>query len=169
MTLAIVGLVILGALLVALELTIPGGIVGTLGVAAMVTAVVLAFREGSTTGWVTLGAVALALPTAFVVGLWRLPRSRWGRMLALNPTPKESQPRRWTDADSTAPPTREYLPATGAEGVAQTPLRPSGRGRFGSRQVDVITRGEMIDRGARIRVIAVEGGRVVVEAVEDED
>ena len=36
-------------------------------------------------------------------------------------------------------------------------------------RVDVVTEGEFIDRGARVRVVEVEGNRVVVELVESDE
>lgn len=55
--------------------------------------------------------------------------------------------------------------ATGAEGVAKSILRPSGNAQFGNLVVDVITRGEFIEPDAPVRVLAVEGSRIVVEKV----
>ena len=53
----------------------------------------------------------------------------------------------------------------GAMGVAVSPLRPSGKAMFGQRLVDVVTEGAMIAPSAKIKVIAVEGLRVVVAEV----
>ena len=52
---------------------------------------------------------------------------------------------------------------TGREGVAITPLHPSGSARFGEERVDVVADGEYIETGARVRVAEVHGNRVVVE------
>ncbi|MEI7958515.1 MAG: NfeD family protein [Verrucomicrobiota bacterium] len=51
----------------------------------------------------------------------------------------------------------------GAEGVARSILRPSGRAEFGGELHDVITMGQFVDPGTRVRVVAVEGARIVVE------
>lgn len=51
----------------------------------------------------------------------------------------------------------------GMTGVAHTVLRPSGKAEFGDSIVDVVSQGEFIARGAEVRVVAVEGPRVVVE------
>ena len=50
-------------------------------------------------------------------------------------------------------------------GVAITPLRPSGAAAFNGERVDVITEGGFIDRGMAVKVMAVEGARVVVREV----
>jgi membrane-bound serine protease (ClpP class) len=52
--------------------------------------------------------------------------------------------------------------SVGANGVALSILRPSGNARFGDSIVDVITRGEFIEPTSPIRVLAIEGSRIVV-------
>jgi membrane-bound serine protease (ClpP class) len=47
-------------------------------------------------------------------------------------------------------------------GVAITQLRPCGAAFINGKRVDVITEGALIDQGASIEVVAVEGMRVVV-------
>lgn len=51
----------------------------------------------------------------------------------------------------------------GAEGIAATPLRPSGTAEINNKKVDVVTESEFIERGKQIVVIAVDGMRVVVK------
>jgi len=53
----------------------------------------------------------------------------------------------------------------GDVGLAKSILRPSGNAIFGDLHVDVITQGEFIEPNAKIRVMAVEGSRIVVEPV----
>jgi membrane-bound serine protease (ClpP class) len=47
-------------------------------------------------------------------------------------------------------------------GTALTPLRPAGTAVLQGKRVDVVTEGQMIERGAAVKVVAVEGMRVVV-------
>jgi membrane-bound ClpP family serine protease len=51
-------------------------------------------------------------------------------------------------------------------GKTTTPLVPAGKARFGDDLIDVISDGEVIDRGVDIRVVDVQGNRVLVERVE---
>lgn len=51
----------------------------------------------------------------------------------------------------------------GKEGIALTPLRPAGAAEVDGRRLDVVTEGEFISSGARIKVVQVEGTRVVVK------
>ena len=51
----------------------------------------------------------------------------------------------------------------GKRGQAVSPLRPAGYAMFDGRRIDVVTRGEMIAKDAPVRVVKVEGSRVIVE------
>ena len=52
----------------------------------------------------------------------------------------------------------------GLTGVAFTQLRPSGTALIGGQRVDVVTEGALIEKGSALKVVAVEGMRVVVRA-----
>jgi len=47
-------------------------------------------------------------------------------------------------------------------GTALSALRPAGTAVINGKRVDVVTEGQMIDPGTPVRVVAVEGMRVVV-------
>ncbi len=51
----------------------------------------------------------------------------------------------------------------GQSGTAQSILRPAGKAEFGGHTVDVITQGDFIDPGTAVRIVALDGLRVVVE------
>lgn len=53
----------------------------------------------------------------------------------------------------------------GLEGIALTPLRPSGTVEIAGERVDVVTSGEFISSGKQVKVVKVEGTRVVVSEV----
>jgi len=50
----------------------------------------------------------------------------------------------------------------GEVGTAATFLRPAGKASFGERNIDVVTEGDFIEKGAPVRIIAIKGSRVVV-------
>ena len=53
----------------------------------------------------------------------------------------------------------------GLEGLTMSDLRPGGRAQFGDQLMDVLTQGELISKGVRVRVLHHSNGRpVVVEA-----
>jgi membrane-bound serine protease (ClpP class) len=53
----------------------------------------------------------------------------------------------------------------GQTGTALSHLRPSGSAVINGQRVDVVTEGSMIEKGSDIKVVAVEGLRVVVRAL----
>jgi len=53
----------------------------------------------------------------------------------------------------------------GKEGVAITTLRPAGTAKIDGNRVDVVSESEYIEKGQKIKVIAVEGIRVVVKEI----
>ena len=52
----------------------------------------------------------------------------------------------------------------GEFGTAATTLRPAGKAQFGNEVHDVVTNGDFITAGAQVRIVEVDGMRVVVEA-----
>ena len=66
--------------------------------------------------------------------------------------------------------TEQALAATqqqrlGQVGVALSPLRPGGKAQFGDEILDVVTEGDLIEKGRKVRVIGSSGHEAVVEAV----
>lgn len=155
MTLAIV-LLGLGLALIVAELMFPSlGVLGLLAALCVVGAVASAFAESTPLGIRFLVAVALLVPVAIVAGLKLLPHGPLGKTLVA---------RGFTFEDGAAVDRRD-AELLGQDGVAESFLRPIGVARFGGRRVDVVSRGEPIEAGASIRVIEVEGNRVVVSRV----
>lgn len=57
--------------------------------------------------------------------------------------------------------------AVGDEGVTVTPLRPSGRVQVGDEIIDASADFEYVDAGSPVRIVRVEGLRIVVEPIAD--
>ncbi|NPU96051.1 MAG: NfeD family protein [Candidatus Omnitrophica bacterium] len=145
-----------GLVLVFLELFVPGGVIGFMGVCLMGLAVYLCFKEyGYNTGiamfllccFITLGAV--------VMGFKYLPHTRIGGSFILKHAENKDKGFH-TDA-------YENLNLTGMEGIAESELRPAGIAMIGQNRYDVVTEGEFLRPQTRIRVIRVDGNRIVVE------
>lgn len=63
------------------------------------------------------------------------------------------------------PPESSPTLAAGNTGVAQSTLRPSGKAVFGTILADVVTDGQFLEPGTKVRVVSVSGGRILVEPV----
>lgn len=61
----------------------------------------------------------------------------------------------------------DYSNLLGHSGAATTPLRPSGKARFGDQIVQVVSDGTAISEGDAVRVTEVHGTKVVVERLEN--
>jgi membrane-bound ClpP family serine protease len=145
----IVALLIVGGLLLFLETLLPGLIAGTIGLACLIGAVTLGYRDfGYQTGSLLLGGVLVGLGIGTWCWLKFFPDSR----LAAKFISQGAVGELGTDKP-------ELLHATG---VALSQLRPSGIAQINGQRVDVVTEGGLIDRGTRVRVVTVEGARVVV-------
>ncbi|GAE91149.1 membrane-bound ClpP-class protease [Gracilibacillus boraciitolerans JCM 21714] len=57
------------------------------------------------------------------------------------------------------------LELIGQEGVAVTPLRPAGTAEFADERLDVVTEGAFVDVTSPIKIIKVEGSRIVVRKI----
>ncbi|OGS68994.1 MAG: hypothetical protein A2Y96_00655 [Firmicutes bacterium RBG_13_65_8] len=59
---------------------------------------------------------------------------------------------------------QDHSDLVGQTGEATTMLRPAGTAKIKGKLVDVVTEGIFVPSGTRIRVVTVEGPRVVVAA-----
>jgi membrane-bound ClpP family serine protease len=155
-----VAILLLGAglLLIVAELLFPSfGLLGVLAALCIVGSIASAFAVGSELGVRFLIATALLVPAMVVIGFKLLPHSPVGKLLV----------QRGFSFEDGAAIDRRDAELLGHEGVVDSFLRPAGTAHIDGRRVDVISRGEPIEAGARVRVIAVEGNRVVVVRSED--
>jgi membrane-bound ClpP family serine protease len=60
---------------------------------------------------------------------------------------------------------REQASQLGQVGVALSVLRPGGKAQFGDAIVDVISQGEMIPKGSRVRIVGHSSTEAIVESV----
>jgi membrane-bound ClpP family serine protease len=60
----------------------------------------------------------------------------------------------------------EWSAVAGKTGTSVTMLRPAGSAVFEGKKYDVVSRGEYIEKGAAVTVVAVEGNRIVVTRKE---
>ncbi len=149
---SIITLLVLGAVLIYLETMLPGLIAGILGFVCLVAAVVLSYRNfGHQTGSVILAGVLGGLMLGTFCWLKFFPGSRMaGKFISRGSV---------GDLGVARP---ELLHATG---TALTQLRPSGTASIDGQRVDVVTEGGLIDAGAAVKVVTVEGARIVVREI----
>ncbi len=148
----VVALLIAGALLFVAEFYLPGIIAAKFGFLFLVAAVIIGYRRFGPSG----GTATLAVAAAIVgVGgfLWVRLFDRTGEAAGIISH----------SVGVTPPPAHQDL--LNQVGETLTPLRPGGTARFGDDRVDVVSDGTPVDSGRAVRVIAVEGHRILVRAV----
>lgn len=151
-TQAFVMLLAVGLLLIAAEVFVPGGIIGIFGGLALLAAVVAGFRAFGPRGGFLAALLLVLFSGAFLGGWIRLfPRTPMGRRLTLR-----------TDGRAFKSANPESSSLLGQAGRAQTSLHPAGIAVITGRRVDVVAETGFIAAGASVRVVRVEGNRVVV-------
>jgi membrane-bound ClpP family serine protease len=149
----------LALLLMSLELFIPSG--GLIGVGALVClglGLWNAFQTSRRLGMVFLLVDFVVVPTTAIAALRLWVRSPLGRRFALAP------PRPDEIDVSHAHHSAEDL--VGSIGRALTPLHPCGHVQVDGRRRDGISESGLIADGARIRVVGVRSGQLVVRSIE---
>lgn len=156
----IVILFVVGFIFLFIEVLIPGfGIFGFLGITGIFGAIIMAAPT------IVEGIFALFLGLIFtIVALWILYRffglrAKWGKMILTSVQDKNSG---FTSSND-----RSYL--LGKRGIAVTPLRTSGWVQFEHGREDVVSDGDLIASGTQVEVVYVEGSRVVVSRVKEEE
>lgn len=152
----IISLFVLGVILIFLEIIVPGGILGTIGVILLATGIFMV-ADSTAQGIAYVSSMLLVLGILLALS-FRFPQTRrfWNR-LSLTTTQ--------TKSEGYVAPNQDLECFLGCEGVALSQLRPAGTADFNGNRLDVVTEGGFISREARIKVIEVEGTRVVVREI----
>lgn len=167
-------LFIVGTVFLLIELLfIPGfGIVGITGILLMLGALLSAMVRRLPTGpifptWIELQWPLLKLVIALI--------ATFGIGALLGPLfPKLGILNRLVLARSTArtegfTATREDRSLIGMEGITLSPLRPSGVAKFSDRKLDVITEGDFVEVGRKVKIVDCHGPRIIVKEVDISD
>ncbi len=138
--------------MVCLEIFIPGGIVGVAGAIAIGSSFWMAYTRVSNmfgTYFVSIGVVFGMF--CLFLSIRMFPRTRFSKKLFLG---NDESDFKSTDV--------ELKSLEGKEGVTLTKLRPAGKARIDGKKVSVVTEAAFVDEGKEVRVVEVEGNRVVV-------
>ncbi|MBF0547606.1 MAG: nodulation protein NfeD [Candidatus Riflebacteria bacterium] len=150
----------IGIFLLLLEiLVIPGfGLTGILGILATLASVVMIF------GGLYKAAFALAEIISFSFAMilalfWLAPRMKLFDRFVLKGDLT-------TEAGFIAVDMNQFDHLLNLEGITVSPLRPSGKAKFGSEKFDVMSDGDFVEKDTPVTVIKVEGQKIVVKAIK---
>lgn len=153
-----IALILIGLGLIAIEIyLVPGfNVIGIFGAVVILFAIGFAFSESG-----VQGGVAALVGTAVVGGglfYWMWNSGAWDRfVLASNLRNDEAVMARESEHRA------KYL---GKSGTAVTPLRPTGVAEIEGERIEVVTEGEFIASGSKVRVVAMDRRRFFVRLAD---
>ncbi len=145
---------IIGIALVIVEMFTPGLTApGVIGFVLIILGIIL------TAGSVPEGLILLLIVIAILsVALFFVLRSASKGMLSRSPLIKKETESEYLSVDD-----MKFF--VGKEGEALTILRPAGTCDFSGVRLDVVTEGSFVQKGTKVKVIRVEGRRIVVAPI----
>jgi membrane-bound serine protease (ClpP class) len=149
----VITLFIAGIVLIALEVVVPGAVLGIVGGLAMLIGVVVAFAEfGFDGGIVAFLAALIVACVALYLEFVLLPKSRLAKSLSMT----------GTIAGTSQPAIADRAHIVGREAIAVTALAPSGYVEIDGRRYEAFARDGLTRIGERLEVIDVDTFRLIV-------
>ena len=151
----IIVLCIAGIVCIALEVYLPGGILGLLGAAALIWSIVAAYQYNTNFGTMLLicgvgGSISLS----------------WFSFRYFTST-KEGKRALLMETNIEVPKER-FSHLINKQGIADCDLRPSGIAIIEGERYDVQTKGEYIEKGNKVSVSSIEGDHLYVKEILNE-
>ncbi len=155
---AIILLFAIGIVLVAVEILVPGGLLGLVGGLCLLAGVVAAFNQFGGTG----GAIATALALAIgIVTLYAefviLPKTRLAKKFTMSETV----------AGRSQPEVADRAAVIGREVVAVTKLAPSGVVTLDGRRYEAFSQSGLAEAGSRLTVVDTDTFRLIVTQIKE--
>jgi len=144
---------LVGVVVILAEIILPsGGILSVLAAGLIGYSLYSVFANASAgAGLVFIIVDLVTLPILVFVGI---------KLMAKSPATLRTMLSRQNGVNSQSADENRYL---GAAGRALTDLRPSGMALINEERVDVVTRGEYLEKGSDVIVIAVRGNQIIVK------
>ena len=142
----------LGVLLLALEVVVPGAILGIIGGITMLAGVIVAFDQyGFDGGAVAMAAAVVLVGIALYLEFVLLPKSRLAKTFSMTATVEgQSQP---------AIANRSVI---GKRAIAVTPLAPSGVVELEGRRYEAFARNGHVPAGTQLDIVDLDNFRLIV-------
>lgn len=153
----IIVLALVGFLMIAAEVFVPGLVLGIVGGLCLIASVVVSYvHYGFATGTLTFAGVFILTLVGFIAWMFAFPHTPMGRNVLLR--------KNLVAGTGGAPSAVSTL--LGSEGEALTPLRPAGRALIAGRKLDVVAESEFIPEGSAVVVVAGDGMRTIVRLAQ---
>lgn len=151
-------LFVLGIGLIILEFFLPGGIVGFIGFVAILASLFLATDNVVHLGISILIAIGVSILASILMIKVFGKKMKIFKKIILTDS---------TNTESGYVSNKNRTELIGLEGYTLTDLRPSGTVIIQDERIDVVSEGSFILKDRRVKVIKVEGARIVVREVQD--
>lgn len=151
-------LIVIGVICIALELFVPGGVLGIVGAAAVLGSLLLASND---IGHMAMSiGIALLVSIAASVIMFKTMGMEKGffRHIILNDA---------TTSEKGYVSSKNRLELIGLIGETISPLRPSGTAMFDDERIDVVTEGSYISEKRKVKIVKTEGSRIVVREINN--
>lgn len=145
-----------GLALIGLEMFVPGGIVGTVGIITVVYAIIYVNKSIYYIAFILVVSLILAVILYYVNRNVFHKKLMFLDRLVLNDSIS-------TEDGYVASESRVEL--VGKKLKAYTDLRPAGVAILDNEKLDVVTDGDFIEKGNEIKIVRVEGMRIVVKKI----
>ena len=148
---------LVGVVVIIAEIILPsGGILSIVALSVFGYSLFIVFNEISMTiGFSFVAADLILIPVLVIVGL---------KLLARSPVTLRKTLSRKEGVSSQSSELESYV---GTQGNAVTDLRPAGIAVINSKRVDVVTRGEYLEKDSAIIVTAVTGNQIIVRKKDE--
>lgn len=151
-------LLVIGIILIVIDLFVTSGIIGLLGVAAIIVALFISGYDLTQMAFSISIACIVAIFGAIILFKWiGTERGILKRIILSDRTT--------TNLGYISTDDRTDL--VGETGFAATDLRPAGTMSYYQERLDVVSEGSFIDKGTEIIIIKVEGSRIVVRELSN--
>ncbi len=154
-----IALIIVGVLLIVAEVyLIPGlNVVGIIGAVMLLAAIAVAFLEAGVLGGVLAMSSASLLSGGAFWWLWK--SGAWNQFILSSSLQ--------TDDKQIARESEQRARYLGKKGTAVTPLRPTGIAEIDGERIEVVTEGDFISAGSRVKVVAMDRRHYFVRLVSE--
>jgi len=147
---------VVGVIVIIAEIILPsGGLLSVLAAGIFGYSLYIVFHDVSiSVGFFFVTADAILIPILVIVGL---------KLLAKSPATLRKTLSREDGVTSQSSELDKYI---GMEGTAITDLRPAGTATINGKRVDVVSRGEYLDKDSEIVVSTITGNQIIVRKKE---
>ncbi|WP_338750199.1 nodulation protein NfeD [Bacillus sp. FJAT-52991] len=151
-------LFVIGAILIVAELFLPGGVAGLLGITSVTGSILLAGDNVKWMGISLLIAMAVAIISMILMVKVFGKKMKFFKKMILTDS---------TSTESGYVSNANRLELIGKIGITRTPFRPAGTVMIDGERIDAVTEGGFINAEKSVKVIKVEGSRIVVRELEE--